>query len=143
MKKNRNYPVVGMMRSTLMAALLLFLFIGASQALREGIIEKEFSLAAGEREAIEFNLAQTGEIRAFAEWSPAETELSLILFRPGQMNYIARTDGSSPAELVYEVTEGDTLKGTDWKLKVVNMAGEKVSGQVRINYPVQVDSLLQ
>lgn len=143
MKKNRIYPVFGMVTNALVAIVLIFLFMGASRTLTEGIIEKDFSLAVGERETIEFNLVQTGEIRAFAEWSPGKTELSLILFRPGQMNYIARTDGGSPAELVYEVTEGDTLRGSDWKLKVVNMANDKVTGHVQITYPIKADSLLQ
>ncbi|MCB9276840.1 MAG: hypothetical protein H6564_22595 [Lewinellaceae bacterium] len=149
MKKNRNYPLFGALAKAVAMLVFLFLLPGAVNSPllpgkpAEGLIEKSFSLDALGRETIEFTADNTGAIRAFAEWSPAEAELSLILFRPGQMNFIERVDSGSPAELVFEATEGDIAKGSDWKLKVVNGGTGKVTGHIRLTYPVQADSLLQ
>jgi hypothetical protein len=130
--------------------LLLFLSLGAygqvgdttAQAVK-GEIEQAFTLPAGERQTIEFELAHTGLIQVVADWVPKGTELSLILFRPAQMNFIARADGCSPCELKYNVSEHDTERGTTWKLRIVNMSGENVNGFVSLHYPVHSEGPVQ
>ena len=64
-----------------------------------------------------------------------KAELALILFGPGQMNYYRRSDGKSPLELTYKVTEVDTAEGSSWCVKLVNQSGETVEGIIRIHYP--------
>ncbi len=142
MKKNRIYPVIGVMAQAVAAFILLFVCM-AYLSPGEEVVEKDFTLKACERETIEFTVTEAGYIHAVAEWSPPKAELSLILFRPGQMNYAERVDDKSPAKLYYEVTADDTVKGTDWKLKVVNMTNETVVGHVRLAFPGKVDSLVQ
>lgn len=120
-----------------MAFLLLFVLNASFQStsLADGIIEKAFKLDNFARETIELTVEQPGNIVARAEWSPKKAELGLILFGPGQMNYYRRSDGRSPLELAYPVTEQDTTEGFAWRVKLVNQSGETVEGLLRISYP--------
>jgi hypothetical protein len=130
-------------------SLLLFLSISAfgqttdTAAVAAGEIEQSFTLASGERLNLEFELAHPGLIQVVADWVPQGPELSLILFRPVQMNFIAREDGCSPRELKYLATEHDTERGTTWRLRIVNMTSETVSGHFLLSYPVLPETPVQ
>ena len=117
--------------------LLLFLLGASFQSAppSDGLIEKGFTLDNFAKETIELTIEQPGSIEATAEWSPKKAELALILFGPGQMNYYRRSDGKSPLELSFTVTEQDTAEGSSWRLKLVNQSGETVEGKLRVSYP--------
>jgi hypothetical protein len=129
--------------------LLLFLSINAlgqttdTAAVVMGEIEQSFTLAPGERLNHEFELDQPGFIQIVADWVPQGPEISLILFRPSQMNFVAREDGCSPRELKYLATEHDTERGGTWRLRIVNMTTETVSGHFRLSYPVLPETPVQ
>lgn len=122
----------------MMALLLLFVLSASFQSNppADGFIEKAFKLDNFAKETIELTVEQPGSIVATAEWEPKKAELALILFGPGQMNYYRRSDGKSPLELSYTVSELDTADGSAWKVKLVNQSGETVEGMLRVSYPV-------
>lgn len=121
-----------------MPALLLLFVLNASFRNTQPVdklIEKAFRLENFAKETIELTVEQPGTITATAEWEPKKAELGLILFGPGQMNYYRRSDGKSPLELTYTVSEVDTAEGAAWRLKLVNQSGETVEGMLRVSYP--------
>ncbi len=121
-----------------MLALLLVFILSASfqnSPPADGFIEKAFKLDNFAKETIELTVEQPGSIVATAEWEPKKAELALILFGPGQMNYYRRSDGKSPLELTYTVSELDTADGSAWRVKLVNQSGETVEGMMRVHYP--------
>lgn len=121
----------------MLAFLLLFVLSTSFQSAlpADGFIEKAFSLDNFAKETVELVVEQPGSIVATAEWNPKKAELGLILFGPGQMNYYRRSDGKSPLQLNFAVTEVDTAEGSSWRIKLVNQSGETVEGILRISYP--------
>ncbi|MCB0593572.1 MAG: hypothetical protein H6557_34930 [Lewinellaceae bacterium] len=137
MKAKNRFSAFAKAVGSMLAFLLLFALNTSFQNTQpaDGIIEKAFSLENFAKETIELNVEQPGLITARAEWAPQKAELALILFGPGQMNYYRRSDGRSPLELAYPVTEQDTTEGFAWRVKLVNQSGETVEGLLRISYP--------
>ncbi|MCB0563361.1 MAG: hypothetical protein KDD01_03205 [Phaeodactylibacter sp.] len=137
MKALSGFSAFTKVAGSMLGFLLLFLLGASFQSAppSDGLIEKGFTLDNFAKETIELTIEQPGSIEATAEWSPEKAELALILFGPGQMNYYRRSDGKSPLELSFTVTEQDTAEGSSWRLKLVNQSGETVEGKLRVSYP--------
>jgi hypothetical protein len=80
-------------------------------------------------------LTGPGEIRVRAQWSGDPSDLALIINGPGQTGFYARQDGSSPLEVVYNVTAADLAAGDTWILSIVNFGTGRADGTVQIRYP--------
>ena len=137
MKALSGFSAFTKVAGSMLGFLLLFLLGASFQSAppSDGLIEKGFTLDNFAKETIELTIEQPGSIEATAEWSPEKAELALILFGPGQMNYYRRSDGKSPLELSFTVTEQDIAQGASWRLKLVNQSGETVEGKLRVSYP--------
>ena len=137
MKALSGFSAFTKVAGSMLGFLLLFLLGASFQSAppSDGLIEKGFTLDNFAKETIELTIEQPGSIEATAEWSPEKAELALILFGPGQMNYYRRSDGKSPLELSFIVTEQDIAQGASWRLKLVNQSGETVEGKLRVSYP--------
>ena len=135
--KHSSNPGAGKVLKSLLSTLVILAFTAfvPQTGTIPGELEKAFTLAKGARQATELIIDTPGILKAEAEWEPQSAELGLILFGPGQMNYYVRKDGTSPQKLEYEITEHDLKEGNTWKISVVNMLTDKVTGKVRINYP--------
>lgn len=139
MKARSRISAFTKVAGSIMVFLLLF-FTSTSFNIRpasDGVIEKAFRLDNFCKETAELTVEVPGAIKATAEWAPAKAELALVLFGPGQMNFYKRSDGKSPLELQFEVTDQDIAEGATWKLKVINQSGETVEGMLRITYPLK------
>ncbi len=99
-------------------------------------ITRHFYLKGRTREIVEFEVTNTGEIEAKAEWAGTAKTIALILNGPGQVQYYAREDGKSPLTLTYEVPHNILSLGKKWKISVVNFnSGKTAQGKVLVTYP--------
>ncbi len=87
------------------------------------------------RSVYHLRLTGAGQIRARATWSGTQAELALIVNGPGKVGAYARKDGTSPLEVVYNVTEADFAAGDEWRVTVASFGGGQASGMIEITYP--------
>lgn len=79
-----------------------------------------FQLSAGERRhSLVLPVDQPGRIRVQAIWTGPAQRLALILNAPGQVNTLARRDGSSPLTLEFTVTEAHLRQRGEWRVSIV------------------------
>ncbi|MHB0858028.1 MAG: protein kinase domain-containing protein [Anaerolineae bacterium] len=80
-------------------------------------------------------LVQAGQIRVRATWTGSQSGLALIINGPGQTGAYARKDGSSPLEVVYDVSDANLAAGEHWWVSVASFGTGEASGTVEITYP--------
>ncbi len=80
-------------------------------------------------------LKRSGPIGSQAEWTGLPAQLALILNGPGQTDYYARQDGSSPQSLAYDVSPADFAAGEIWMLSLVSFVEADIHGNIAIEYP--------
>ncbi|MHB1295105.1 MAG: protein kinase domain-containing protein [Anaerolineae bacterium] len=89
-----------------------------------------------ERRAVyDLRLVQAGQIRVRATWTGTQSGLALIINGPGQTGAYARKDGSSPLEVVYDVSDANLAAGEHWWVSVASFGTGEASGTVEITYP--------
>ena len=80
-------------------------------------------------------VVQPGTIKVRATWTGTQSNLALIINGPGQVGYYARKDGSSPLEVIYNVTQANLAAGDDWRGSIVSFGNGQANGTVQITYP--------
>lgn len=89
----------------------------------------------GSRQIYHLRLTGPAEIRARAQWTGTQSALALIINGPGQVNFYAREDGTSPLEVVYTVTESDFQSGDHWRVTIASFGEGQADGTVELRYP--------
>lgn len=87
-----------------------------------------FSITGATEATFSLTIGSPGKIRVTATWSGTAGSLALILNGPGQTQYYARQDGSSPLSLEFNPTQELLNKGSDWKISIVSFKSD-VSAQ--------------
>jgi hypothetical protein len=87
------------------------------------------------RQLYYLRLMAAGEIRARVEWTGSQSDLSLIIYGPGQSEPYAQVNGASPLEVAYTVTAGDLAAGATWRVSIVSAGIGQAKGPLSLTYP--------
>jgi len=97
---------------------------------------RDFSLSNGGEAKFDLTISAPGRIQVTAAWTGTASSLALMLNGPGQTQYYARRDGSSPLSLDFEMTQELLNKGSGWKLSLVSFqSGVTAQGKIDFKLP--------
>lgn len=88
------------------------------------------------RHSLALPIDQLGRIRVQTIWTGPAQRLALILNGPGQVNALARGDGTSPLTLEFAVTEAHLRQRGEWRVSVVGLGDPAdASGWILAEHP--------